>query len=108
VSLTFGTGPWAIDGCVSSSAGGCYRTQHVVLTAEQRVEFIRLWAAVAAMPRCEPSAFAPGDPAYTIHTPGADYDGHLPAALAGLPTRTSGVCTADARLAWWLAQRLGA
>jgi len=106
-TIDFGTAAWAVVGCVSSSAGMCFATQHVVLTPAQRTELVRLWADVAAMPRCEPAAFAPGDPAFNVSTPSASYDGHLPAAAADLPARTTGVCAADTRLAWWLAQRLG-
>lgn len=107
-TIDFSTAAWAVDGCVSASAGVCFATQHVVLTPAQRTELVRLWADVAAMPLCEPAAFAPGDPAFNLSTPSASYDGHLPAAAADLPARTTGVCAADARLAWWLAQRLGA
>jgi hypothetical protein len=106
VGIDFGTTAWELSGCISSG-GGCRATRSVTLTAAQRTELVRLWQEVATMGRCEPAGFHPGDPEYTIDTPAASYSGHLPAAAADVPARTTGPCLADARLAWWLVQTFG-
>ena len=96
---------WTLTGCISSTAG-CYRTQHIVLTPAQRTELTRRWSEVAAMPRCEPSAFAPGDPAYSITAGAVTYEGHLRVGMTDRATRTPGPCEADDRLAFWLSRQL--
>ena len=106
-TLDLGSAEWAVVGCIASVANVCLATQRVVLTTEQRTRFVRLWMEVASMPRCEPAGFSPGDPEYTLATPAAAYQGHLPRAAEDLAVRTSGPCLADARLALWLAQLLG-
>ena len=95
-----------LSGCIPSIAGGCERSRRIVLTPPQRSELARRWREVAAMPRCEPTAFAPGDPAYTIEVGTVTYQGHLPSAASEVATNTTGPCQADARFAWWLAQRM--
>lgn len=107
LTIDFSQPSWEIVGCVSTGAG-CRATHTVTPSAAQRTELVRLWQDVAAMPRCEPAGFVPGDPEYGLDTPAASYTGHLPAAIADVPARTVGPCLADARLAWWLVQTFGA
>lgn len=98
-------------GCVSSGRS-CRRTVAVALTASELAELAAREAAVAAMPRCEPSAFAPGDPAFHLAAGRYAGEGHVPAAWGVSPARAgsggeppgwSEACRADARLAHFLA-----
>lgn len=100
--------PWTMDGCVSNLSGSCFATQRVPLTADDERALRSHLDAVARMPLCEPEAFAPGDPAYTVSIPSRELAGHLPANAAEIEARTAGPCGAPARLAWWIAQRFTA
>ncbi|MCZ7681805.1 MAG: hypothetical protein M5U28_24650 [Sandaracinaceae bacterium] len=52
---------WVIEGCVTDAGGRCTRTRAVELTAAERQEYVRLWAEIRAIPRCEMDAIWPGD-----------------------------------------------
>lgn len=97
---------WTLNGCISSTAEVCFATQRIVLTPAQRTELTRRWSEVAAMPRCEPAAFAPGDPTYRIVAGAVTYEGHLRVGMTDRATRTPGPCEADDRLAFWLSRQL--
>jgi hypothetical protein len=94
-----------LAGCFADTPPtGCRATSHVTLSASQRAELTALWTDVTRMPRCEPAAFAPGDPEFVLSAGASTYRGHLPASSADLPSRAAGPCAADVRLAAWLAR----
>jgi hypothetical protein len=102
--------PWTISGCVTGPDGGCEETMRVELTDADRAALVAALAEVRAIPRCEPEGLFPGDRAYRLDITGAAraYEGHLPADPSQLEARNAGPCRADARLAWWIAQRFEA
>ncbi len=99
--------PWTITGCVTGPDGACEETLRVELDETGRTELVRLLAEVHAIPRCEPDAVFPGDRTYRLDLTGfpRPYEGNLPADPTQLAARNQGPCRADARLAWWIAQR---
>lgn len=99
--------PWTIRGCVTGPNGGCEETARLELSEADRTALVTALGEVRAIPRCEPEGIFPGDRAYRLDMTGAPraYEGHMPADPTQLEARNAGPCRADARLAWWIAQR---
>lgn len=72
------------------------------LTEAQREEYATLVHAVEDMPLCEPMAFTPGDPEFTLGFSEDHRSGHLPATW-GAESGANDPCAAERRLAWWIA-----
>jgi hypothetical protein len=99
--------PWTVTGCIGPR-GACEETARVELDDARRVELVRLLDEVRSIPRCEPDAIFPGERDYRVRITGAPrvYEGRFPHEERNLATRNAGPCRADARLGWWIAQRL--
>lgn len=106
VTVDIGRGAaWVIEGCVTDAGGRCTRTRAVELTAAERQEYVRLWAEIRAIPRCEMDAIWPGDRNWVLTSSQGRWSGRLPADRAAVAERTRGPCRADARMAFWIAER---